>query len=180
MDNEKCVYDPWLLVFILSVILTFKLLHLFAIPTLAKCFRFLYRSSKEDNEKLKQLKEFTQQKSKLNMTDNFAKYSKLERQIKKLESELQVNSTHKTTKSFAIRVSLSIFLKIAQVISCLLIVLYVRRCYLNTYLHGVISLFPDWMQYEMLAQPPLWIVLPFWIAACHYIVSMITDFCMSE
>lgn len=181
MANERCVYDLWLLLLVFLWLLMFKLLHVLAIPVLLRCFRFLwYKHSNEEREKLKQLKQMTAQKAQLNMTDNFAKYSKLERQIKKLDSELQINSSDRWTKSFAVRISLSISLKVLQVLSCMVIVLYVRHCYVNLYIHRMVLLLPDWMHYEFIGQPPLWAVLPFWMASCHYWLSSMFGYFLSE
>lgn len=181
MADETCVYHLPFLVFIFILMLSLKLLHLFAIPILLKCFRFIYsRPSADDRDKLAKLKAMTEERSTLSMTDNFARYSKLERQMKKLESELQVNSTDRSTKSFALRVSISIFLRILQTVVCLFVVLYVGRCRLDVGLDGAVALLPDWMRYEAAARPPLWAVLPMWMWGCQYVVAVVIGYCLSE
>jgi len=179
-DDDKCAYSVLLLLFVFLLILSFTLLQKFAITMIIRCVFFLLKAPREKDDRLDRLKELTFQKSQLSMTDNFAKYSKLERQIKKIETELHSDRTQKSTKSFAARMILSTLFKFLQALSCMVTVVYVRKCSLDILDSSSLTVLPDWLQYEFLVQPPLWLIMPCWISICYYLVPYVTVNLVSE
>jgi len=150
---------------------------MYGIPVIIRLFMFLCKVPQENDKRFSKLKELTFQKSQLSMTDNFAKYSKLERQI---ENELQSDRTQKSTKTFAARMIMSVSFKVMQALSCMVTLMYVRKCNLDILDSKSLSIFPDWLQYEFLVQPPLWLIMPFWISICYYLVSRVAVHLVSE
>lgn len=138
------------------------------------------KHSKESISKNIRLAELIKEKSKLNMTDEFAQYSKLERQIKKLENEIILNTSHSPNNYFSVRLFLSMLLKSLEAVVFMIFVYNVRKCSLSVIPENSLSLLPNWLHNDILIKQPLWMVLPLWAALCRTIISSVIDFFVSE
>lgn len=91
---------------------------------IAACFA---KPSNEDRNLLSTVLKLKAEQKFISMKDEFAAYSKLQRQILKLESQLKDGSQSRRTKILAVKGSIHIILQVAIALIILISVIWFRR-----------------------------------------------------
>lgn len=91
---------------------------------IAACFS---RPSSKERSILTELIKLKAEQQKISMKDEFAAYSKLQRKINKLDSELKENSQSRLSKSLAIKGSINIILQVVVALIIIISVIWFRR-----------------------------------------------------
>ncbi|XP_045451157.1 guided entry of tail-anchored proteins factor 1-like [Melitaea cinxia] len=94
------------------------------VKPIAACFS---RPSSKERSILTELIKLKAEQQKISMKDEFAAYSKLQRKINKLDSELKENSQSRLSKSLAIKGSINIILQVVVALIIIISVIWFRR-----------------------------------------------------
>ncbi|OWR41665.1 guided entry of tail-anchored proteins factor 1-like [Danaus plexippus] len=94
------------------------------VKPIAACF---VRPSKDERRLLSEIVKLKSDQVKISMKDEFAAYSKLQRKLNKLETELKDSSQVRLSRSLAIKGSINIFLQVVIAVVIVISVIWFRR-----------------------------------------------------